>query len=212
MYVAYIPLIFVMAFFQVGLRRIALSAGRGEVPTFGMLFSGGPLYLRMLGLLSLYMVGNTIGSMMLVLPGIAFILMFWLADFFLVDANTGVIESFGASFRAMKGQWGGVILFGLVQFLLGLAGVLTCGLGFFVIGPWMEVAKALLFLRVSGRGLPPMVAQQPMYPPGYGGPPPGYGGPPPGYGGPPPGYGGPPGGGGYGPPGGGGPPPGYGPR
>ena len=201
------------AFFRVGLVRITLAVARGQTPQFADLFSGGPLFLRMIGLQLLLALAYGAGCVLFVVGMIFVILMFCLSEYFLVDANMGVIDSMRASYNATKGQWGNLFLFGLVVFGLAMAGVLACCVGAVVAGAVSSVAMAIIYLRLSGRGgAMPMAPQYPQQPPpGYGppgagyGPPPGGGGfgPPPGGGG---GYGPPPGGGGYPPPGGGAPP------
>jgi uncharacterized membrane protein len=222
--------IVVGAFLRTGFIRINLAAARGQTPVLADLFSGGPLFLRMLGLQLLLLFAYGAGCSLFIVGAFFVMLIFCLSDYFVVDANMGVIDSMRASYEATKGQWGNLLLFGLVVFGMMTAGLAACCVGIFVAAPVATIAMAIIFTRITGRGAiapaAPPYPQQP--PPGYGppgagyGPPPGgggYGGPPAGGGGYPPpgggGYGPPPGGGGYsGPPGGGGgyggPPPGGG--
>jgi hypothetical protein len=212
----------VQSFFQVGLIRIWISAARKGSPEFSEVFQGGRRFLPLLGLNLLLYIPYQIASL-LIFPAFVLYVVTWGAEYFIVDAELGVFASLMAYLRAVRGQWGMIVLFLFVGVLLFLAGSCACCVGLLVSYPLVEVAKAIVYLRVSGRadmgprspqmglGGPPLAYGG--APPGYGGPP---GGPPPaggGYGGPPPGappggYG-PPGGGGYGPPGGGygGPPP-----
>jgi hypothetical protein len=199
---AYVVVVLALAFFYVGLTRIWVAAARGETPTFNMLFSGIDRYVPFLGVVVLFVIGAYVGLLLLVVPGVILWCGWMVAPFLAVDAKAGVMDSLAASWAATSGQRGKIFLFGLLAIVLHVALQLTC-CGYFVSTPLMGVAWAIVCMRVTGRGGPP-VASAAGGPGGYGGPPPGYGGPPLGYGGPPAGYGGP-------PPGYGGPPPGYGP-
>jgi hypothetical protein len=211
--------IVVGAFFRVGLVRINLAAARGQTPNFADLFSGGALFLRMVGLQLLLTVAYMVGCAAFVVGMVFVALAFCLADYYAVDADLGVIDAMKASYEATKGQWGSLFVFFLVIFGISLVGMLACCVGVLVAGAVGSVGMAIIYTRLSGRGgaAPPpqqfMAPPQGGYPPGGGYPPQGGGGggyPPPGGGGygPPPGggggYGGPQGGGGYGGPQGGG--------
>jgi uncharacterized membrane protein len=211
--------IVVGAFFRVGLVRINVAAARGEKPNFADLFSGGPLFLRMVALQLLLMVAYMVGCAAFVVGMVFVALALCLADYYAVDANMGAIDALKASYEATKGNRGNIFVFGLVVFGISLVGMLACCVGVLVAGAVASVGMAIIYTRLSGRGgaaAPPQPMAPQGYPPAGGGYPPQGGGgyPPPGGGGygPPPGgggYGPPPGGGGYGPPGGGqgGPPP-----
>jgi len=199
--------IVVGAFFRVGLVRINLAAARGQKPNFADLFSGGPLFLRMVGLQLLLMVAYLVGCAAFVVGMVFVALALCLADYYAVDANMGVIDAMKASYEATKGNRGNIFVFGLVVFGISLVGMLACCVGVLVAGAVASVAMAIIYTRLSGRGgaaAPPQPMAPQGYPPAGGGYPPqggaGGGYPPPGGGG----YGPPPGGGGYGPPPGGG--------
>jgi hypothetical protein len=199
--------IVVGAFFRVGLVRINLAAARGQKPNFADLFSGGPLFLRMVGLQLLLMVAYLVGCAAFVVGMVFVALALCLADYYAVDANMGVIDAMKASYEATKGNRGNIFVFGLVVFGISLVGMLACCVGVLIAGAVASVAMAIIYTRLSGRGgaaAPPQPMAPQGYPPAGGGYPPqggaGGGYPPPGGGG----YGPPPGGGGYGPPPGGG--------
>ncbi|MGH7327666.1 MAG: hypothetical protein ACREJX_04890, partial [Polyangiaceae bacterium] len=208
--------LFMSAFFQTGLIRLALSAARGQEPNFGDLFSGGGRFLAMLGGLLLIYIAFFFSLLLLVIP--AFIVMPGLAltTYFIADSNMGPISAMQASWNAMNGSKMKLFLFGLVAFLIAIVGLIACCIGIIPAGIVLQIAMAIIYVRLSGRGTTPSGFDPNAgmgggfgAPPGggmgggYGGPPQGgYGGPPQG-GAPGGGYGGPPqGGGGYGPPGG----------
>ena len=117
--------ILIGAFFRTGLVRINLAAARGQTPVMADLFSGGPLFLRMFGLQLLMMVAYATGCAVFVVGMVFVMLMFCLSDYYLVDANMGLIDSMRASYEATKGQWGSLFIFGLVAFGLGGGGRLS---------------------------------------------------------------------------------------
>src|SRR5262249_36576075 len=144
-------------------------------------------------------------------PGVILGLGLSLSSYYCIDQKMGPIDAMKASWAATNGQKGKIFLFGLVAFLLIIAGYLACLCGAFVAIPVVMVAFATIYLRLSGTmgsGQAPPYGAGGYPAPGFGPPGPGYGAPPGGYGGggygpQGGGYGGPPGGGGYGPPGGG---------
>ncbi|HEY2515752.1 MAG TPA: hypothetical protein VGI39_33010 [Polyangiaceae bacterium] len=199
---SFVVQVVVQAFFDVGLTRIQLTAARGNVPTFNDLFAGGPLFFPMLGLTVLHALAVTLGCLCFLVPGLIVHYGLWLASYFLVDSNVGVIDSMRASWKATEGQRLPLFVLSMVAATVNMAGTMVCCVGGLVTAPLTAVAAAIVFLRITGQAtplLPPFSPAGAQYPhPGYGPPPPGgYGGPPPGGGG----YGPPPGGG-YGPPGG----------
>ena len=78
--------------------------------------------------------------------------MTWGAQSFIVDAELGVFASLKAYLSAVRGQWGRIVLFLFVGVLLFSAGFCACCVGLLVAYPLVEVAKAIVYLRVSGRG------------------------------------------------------------
>ena len=210
--------------FQPGLVKIWISAAKGQTPSFGDLFSAMGRFPAMFATFFLMGLGVALGYVFLIVPGIILGLGLSLSQYFVVDKNMGPIDALGASWKATDGHKAKLFLLGLMSAGVMLLGCLACYVGLFVALPLMQLALALVYVRLTGQdpaygggfggGFSGGFGAPPGPPPagGFGGPPGGGFGPPGGgYGGPPPGYGPPGGGGGYGgPPGGGyGGPPGY---
>jgi hypothetical protein len=198
-------------FFDVGLIRIQCAAARGETLNFATLFSGGSKFLPLLVVKLVLAILIGFFSTCLIVPGILVFVALWPVDYFVVDANQSISDAFKSAWAVTRGQWMPMFLFFLLGFLLYVGGFVACCIGWIATYPLYRVAKAIVFQRITGRGVampvaPPQFGQYPQQqrPPGAGyGPPPGGGG----------GYGPPGGGGGYPPPGGappGGAPPGGG--
>ena len=143
---------FIGAFFEVGLTKIWLAAARGSAPEFGELFSGGPRYFAMLGykMLSALVVG--LGLMAFVVPGVILAMGFKFGSFYVVDQEMGPVEAMKASWEATDGQKAQVFLLAVVEWLLGLAGILACCFGALVTFPIIALASTTVYLRISGRG------------------------------------------------------------
>ncbi len=141
------------AFLQVGLLRVWLDAARGNPLSFGVLFSGGDRFLPMLGATILMLLAIGLGLVLLIVPGIIVSLGFFAAGFFVVDAEMGPIEALKASWAVTKGQK--MNIFGLALAGVGLAivGMLMCCVGFFATLPIYGVASAIVFVRLTGRGV-----------------------------------------------------------
>ncbi len=139
------------SFVYVGMIRMFLKGVRGETPSFGDIFSGGnrvvPMFVAVL-LMSL-IVG--IGYCLLFVPGIILALGLNMTFFYVVDQNMGAVDALKASWAATDGQKLNLFLFGLVSFLVILAGELACGVGVLVAAPVVTLAHAMIYLRLSGK-------------------------------------------------------------
>lgn len=157
------------AFFTAGLVRINLTAARGGAPRLMDLFSGANAFLPMLGVTILTGLACACGVLLFIVPGVILFCGLWASSYYVVDAKLGVIDSMKASWDAMQGQKGDILVFLLVTILINVGGFFTCCVGFFLTAPVMALAVAIVFLRVSGRGVPGPPAPFVM-PFGYDGP------------------------------------------
>lgn len=172
---------FVTTYFYGGLMRMMVRAARGQTTSFGELFSGGAAYPRLIAVNLILYVVMLSGMLLLIIPGIILMLGFWMAPYYVVDADMGPIEAMSASWEAARGHKGHFFLFGLVSTALMLVSMCTC-VGFFLLQSVMWVSAAILYTRLSGRMAGSM---DPPSPYGSGGAAGGYGAgpmPPPGGG------------------------------
>ena len=195
-YALHIPLSIVgwliAEFFMAGFTRAVLRAVRPNDASFGDFFAAGGRFLPYIAMSFLKTLATVLGLLMLIVPGVIVALGFANAPFFVVDQKLGPIASLKASWEVSEGQKGNLFVLFLAEFGLMVLGVLACCLGMFVVIPVMMLARAIVFMKMSGTAPPP-----PAPPGAWAAAPPGH----PGGGGPTPGtYGqwGPPGGGSYG--------------
>jgi hypothetical protein len=146
------------AFLSVGFIRMALQTARGETPNFGLLFSGSDRFWPMLGLSFLSALLVLVGCGALIVPGIFLSLAVSFAAFFLVDANLGPIKAIEASVGIVRVQWGQTFLFWLLCGLVAVAGMLMCCVGYFPALALCQLASAVAFIKMSGRGAVPPAA------------------------------------------------------
>ncbi len=137
------------AFFNLGFITIYLKVARGEKPDIKDLFSGKSRIVPAILVSLLCGLGSVIGFTLLIIPGIIFVLMVFFALYFVMDKNMGVMESIRASINATRGSKMQLFLFGLVAWLLCVAAMIPCGLGFIVVGPWLGVTGAVIYETVT---------------------------------------------------------------
>jgi uncharacterized membrane protein len=185
-------------FFTAGVTKLMIATARGETPSFGDVFSGGPRFLPLLGTQLLVSLVVVLGLLLLVVPGVVMALAFTLAPYYVVDRQLGPIEAMKASWEATEGQKGKLLGYGVIAFFIVVLGLVACCIGSIVGASVSQLGMAIIYVRLSGTGRRPDSFGGPFG--GFGGP--GFGGP--GAGGP--GFGGP----GFGGPGFGGPGAGWG--
>lgn len=139
--------------FTVGFSKFLLnfteSADKAEI---GDILSGFSIYFKTLGLYLLYGLIVFIGSILLFIPGIIFALMFSQAFFILAEDNQkGIIECLGESAKLMKGNK--LDLFVLELSFIGwiLLSVITFGIGYIWLQPYMSVTEANYYLELKNK-------------------------------------------------------------
>jgi hypothetical protein len=142
---------FIGVFFNIGMVRIALAAIRGEAVSFGMIFSGGPWFVGTIGGSILVGLVVFLGTIVLLVPG--FIAMCGLAIWqpMYVDNRAGVIDAMKGSWALMDGsKWDYFVALFVVGLLATVVLIATCGLGLFLMGPFVAIVNALVYenLRV----------------------------------------------------------------
>ena len=152
----------VNAFFMVGLILFMLRIARGEPAEIGLLFGGGPFFLRAFLIQIIVFLAMFGGLLLLIVPGIIFGLMLSQAQFMLVDQRAGIGDSLKMSIEAMKGNKLTVLAIWLVAGIGGLLiGVFTCCIGFLFVGPFGMLLMSVIYLGVTGQRTVLDVAVQP---------------------------------------------------
>jgi uncharacterized membrane protein len=117
-----------------------------------MMFSGGDVYLKMLATRILQTFAALIGCLLLIVPGVILTTGFSQAEYYVADAGLGPIAAMRESWRVTDGQKLPLFGFALLARVIMVAGLFACCLGLFVSIPFGEIATAIVFVRMSGRG------------------------------------------------------------
>ena len=114
---------------SIGLAKICLKLVSGEQASWREVFSYARLFWKVAGASILLFLGGVAGLILLVIPGIYFLLKYKFAVMFIIDKNLGIAEAFRESARITEGvKWK---LLGLVIIMVGLN---ILGLLAFVVG------------------------------------------------------------------------------
>jgi hypothetical protein len=148
----------VQLFICIGMAKIALKLARRQRAEFADLFSGGPIFLPVLGLYILLVLAVGFGFFLLIIPGIILLLMLWPAYYLVVDQKAGVIESFSLATKVAQGNWGTAFLLWLLSVGIMIVGVLALCIGVIFAAPLVTMLWAVAYLMMSGQ-----IPVQPAY-------------------------------------------------
>ncbi len=136
---------------SIGQALIFLGIARGEPVEVGQLFSGGRFYLRVLGASILAGIAFTIGTLLLIVPGIFLMLMLWPFYWIILDRNVGVFDSFQLAMRFTEGNKATVFLIAIASFALILVSAIPCGIGLLFTAPFFTLMWSVMYLAMTGQ-------------------------------------------------------------
>lgn len=126
-----------------GLTIFFLDISRENNPQYSQLFDGYKDVLRIILTYLCFAIAVGIGFLLLIVPGIIIALMFSQAPFILKDnTELGAFEVLSKSANMMKGHKMDLFLLGLSFIGWGILAMLTMGLGFFLLFPYMYTSFA----------------------------------------------------------------------
>lgn len=143
---------------HMGLVRYTLKLARGQAPGFGEIFAGGPLF-PLIGASLLVALGVTVGFALLIVPGVVLALGWVFVTYLVIERRVGVLDAFGASWRATNGSKLSLLVLGLLCFAALLVGMLAFCIGYLVAIPVCMIALAYVYLKVTG--------EEPVLPPKF---------------------------------------------
>jgi hypothetical protein len=171
LFVVVIVSVFAGAFFWSGLHKTAIKQLRGELISVGDLFSGGDVFLRVIGAFIAIGVLAMLGALLCILPALIVSGVLFFTMPLIVDRNLGVGEALSASYNATKGNWFMFTLFAFVVGLLASLGQFACYVGLLVSYPLYFTITAIAYRDVFGvAGARRFSANQQQYPTNYTGP------------------------------------------
>ena len=136
----------VTVFLRLGMARMGLAAVRGQAVTLGTLFSGVRWLPSALVSYVVAMLGAALGTCMLVVPGIMFVLGTVLNLQVIVDRNVGGIQALSESWELTNYSKMTMFLsWWVVGGFLLVGSVLTLGLGLLTVYPILVICEALIY-------------------------------------------------------------------
>jgi uncharacterized membrane protein len=148
--IGYVVQIFILG----GMAATALKAVRGQPVSFGDVFSGGRYFGPMLVAGILLAFATFFGFLLCIVPGVILALGLGLYSFVIVDEGASGVDALKRSWELTLGHKLNLFLVALIGVLVGVAGLLACGVGLLVVGPMGMVAQAWIYARLKGEQPP----------------------------------------------------------
>ncbi len=152
-----------------GFYKTAFKQLRGEPISVGDLFSGGDIFLRVLGAFLAIIVLTMIGALFCILPAyiVGGLLFFTLP--LIVERDLSIGEAISASYEATKSSWFMFTLFAIVVGLLASLGAVACYVGVLVTYPLQITITSIAYRDMFGMaGARSFTgSNQPQYPTNY---------------------------------------------
>ena len=136
---------------NVGFVVLALKLVKGQPATLGTAFSGASYIGSTLVAGLIVAIAINIGYVLLIVPGVYIALSLWSFQYFIVDQDSGIIESLQLAWKYAEGNRLQIFLLGLIAMGLSLAGMLASGLGLLVVAPLCVLMMAVAYLQMTNQ-------------------------------------------------------------
>lgn len=151
-----------------GLHKTAFKQLRGEPISVGDLFSGGDIFLRVLGAFIAFIFFSILGFLLCILPAYVVGGLLFFTIPLIVERNLSVGEALSASYNAVKSNWFMFTLFAVVVGILASLGSFACYIGLLATYPLQFTISAIAYRDVFGvEGARSFLNNQPQYPTNY---------------------------------------------
>ncbi|MDR1698471.1 MAG: DUF975 family protein [Prevotellaceae bacterium] len=136
--------------FTLGITTFALAIARKEEAKLEMIFSGFKYYGKTLGLYLLITLFVLLWMLLLIVPGIIAAISYGLAFYLMSDSpNIGVMEAIDKSKKMMYGYKWKYFCLGLRFIGWAILGILSLGIGFLWICPYISISYAKFYEDVK---------------------------------------------------------------
>ncbi|MDP6792463.1 MAG: DUF975 family protein [Anaerolineales bacterium] len=112
-----------------------------ETVSFRDMFAGFSKFRTLFLTFLLYTLAIIAGIILLIVPGIILLLALWPAFLIVMEDDLGPVEAIKAAWALTRGYKWKIFVLSLVGFAVLIIGVLALGVGLFVAGPVIEIAK-----------------------------------------------------------------------
>ncbi|HOI93549.1 MAG TPA: zinc-ribbon domain-containing protein [Syntrophobacter fumaroxidans] len=134
-----------------GYVSICLAFADGRKAGFEQLFSCTPLVLSYVVATIICSLAVGIGFLLLIVPGVIFIIKLMFYTFAIVDKNMGPVESLNASWNMTKDVKMDLLLLLLLLLVINIIGAIPLGLGLLITVPVSSLACAYVYRRLQRR-------------------------------------------------------------
>ena len=143
--------LFVGSYIAGGVVSFGLKVARGQPVVFGDVFSGGKYFGKVLvGTIGMY-IAAAIGFVLCIVPGYIVMLGLCMFTFLIVDQGLPGIDALKKSWEMTNGHKVNLFVFGLLGFLVIIAGVLACGVGVLLGSyPMLIIGGSYIYLKLKG--------------------------------------------------------------
>lgn len=139
---------------MIGLNIFSLKFKRGEQPGVGTVFKGFKPFWPSVGIYWWYKLWVYLWTLLLIIPGIVKSLSYSMSFYILADnPNVGVRNALKMSKKMMKGYKGKLFLLGLSFIGWGLLSVITLGIGFLWLVPYIRITAANFYHELKNESI-----------------------------------------------------------
>lgn len=139
----------VTLFLEIGFIKIILKIVDGHKAQIQELWAYPQYLLRMIGATIIYGLIVLAGFILLIIPGIYLALRLQFYSYYIVDKNTGAIDSLKMSWKATEGNVINIFLFMLLLIALNILGAIAFLIGLLVTIPVSFIAITLLYRKLA---------------------------------------------------------------
>ena len=133
------------SYFGLAMIKISLRLIRGDTATFKDAILAFPIFLQGLIANFLLTMATSVGMLFCIVPGIIIAVGLALSLYLVVDQEKSAIDALKGSWELTDGAKMNVFIWYLVCGLIGLAGLLACGVGLFVAGPIILLGTGMVY-------------------------------------------------------------------
>lgn len=134
---------------RIGYTKIFLKINDGENHEFLDIFKEYSLFWKYVGVIILFALTAMGGLLLLIVPGVIWIIRFSFSPFIVVDTRTGPVAAMRESYAITKGFFWKLLLFWIVIGLINLAGMAVIGFGLLVSIPVSTLATIHVYRTLT---------------------------------------------------------------
>lgn len=140
-------------FLSIGMTIVNLNVARGRPADVGMVFSGGPWFVRVAAATVMFSIAVTLGTLLFIIPGLYIMSRFWAYQCFIIDRDCGVMESFNLSGQYTEGNKMQAVVVVFLTIILAIVGALALCVGLLVAIPVITMTWVVAYLMITRQAI-----------------------------------------------------------